>query len=103
MTRQDYIYHLDTLRKGIIELLDFDARQKKKNGGLSDPTEIEDERAKKTQKMMLDLSVRLYEDGAVSERVKQDKLTKGDFEQAEITFPEDEPEQKPAKRKAGAK
>ena len=42
MTRQDYIYHLDTLRKGIIE-------------------------------------------------------------QAEITFPEDEPEQKPAKRKAGAK
>lgn len=87
MTRTQYIQHLDTLRKGVLELLDFDIRQKKENGSLADPTEIEDDRAKKTMKAMQDLAVRLYEDGAISGRVKADKAANGDFEQDELEFP----------------
>ncbi len=88
MTRTQYIAHLDTLRKGVLELLDFDAKQKKDHGSLADPTEIEDKRAEKTMKTLQDLAVRLYEDGAVSGRVKADKAANGDFEQDELEFPE---------------
>ena len=112
MTRQDYIFHLDHLRKGVLELIAFDKRQKDLNGPLAGPTSLEMDRAKKTQKMFEDLSVRLYEDAGVSEKVKSEKLTNGDFEQAEITFPDEMVEKvadglakpaKAAKRKGGAK
>lgn len=110
MTRQDYIYHLDALRKGVLKIIAFDREEKDKNGGLSKPTSHEEERAKKTQKMFDDLVVRLYEDAAVSEKIKHEKLLAGDIEQAELTFPTEamvkaeEPEEtKPAKKKGGAK
>jgi len=103
MTRQDYIFHLDTLRKGLLELIAFDAKTRKRLGSLTMPEQLEEERAKKTAKMFDDLAVRLYEDGAVSERVKQEKILNGDLEQAEITFPPDIDNPTVAHRKGGAK
>lgn len=102
MTRQDYIFHLDYMRKGVLEIIKFDLDQKKKNGGLTAPTDLEQKRAEKTQKMLEDLAIRLYEDGAVSERVKLEKISSGEFDQAEITFP-DEPKAETHKKKGGAK
>lgn len=110
MTRQDYIHHLDALRKGVSKVMAFDREEKDKNGGLSKPTSLEEKRAEKTQKMFDDLLVRLYEDAAVSEKIKQEKILAGDLEQAELTFrtedlvKAEEPEEaKPAKKKGGAK
>ena len=113
MTRQDYIFHLDKLRQAVVEIIEHDRKYKELNGNIIAPTSLEEERAKKTQKMFDDLVVRLYEDAAVSEKVKQEKILKGDLEQAEITFPdipdreEEEPKaEKPAKaakKKGGAK
>lgn len=100
MTRQDYIMHLDALRKGLLELMAFDAKTTKRLGKLTNPEVLEEDRAKKTAKMFDDLAVRLYEDGAVSERIRQEKLMRGDVEQSEITFPE---EPTSGKKKGGAK
>lgn len=101
MTRQDYIYHLDALRKGLLELMQFDAKTQKRLGKLTNPEILEEDRAKKTAKMFDDLAVRLYEDGAVSERIRQEKLMRGDVDQSEITFPE--VEHTSGKKKGGAK
>lgn len=109
MTRQDYINHLDALRCGVLKLIEYDRGQKNLNGPLVGATTLEDDRAKKTQKMFDDLVVRLYEDAAVSEKVKIEKLEAGDMEQAEMTFTDDMAEkaaddmEKRAKRKGGAK
>ncbi len=109
MTRQDYINHLDTLRRGVLKLMEFDRKQRDLNGPLVGATTLEDDRAKKTQKMFDDLTVRLYEDAAVSEKVKIEKLEAGDMEQAEMTFTDEMAEkaaadmEKRAKRKGGAK
>lgn len=109
MTRQDYINHLDALRRGVLKLMEFDKKEKDLNGPLVGATTLEDDRAKKTQKMFDDLTVRLYEDAAVSEKVKIEKLEAGDMEQAEITFTAemaeraDDDMEKRAKRKGGAK
>ena len=108
MTRQDYIMHLDSLRKGVLKLIDYDHKQKDLNGPLVGATTLEDDRAKKTQKMFEDLAVRLYEDAAVSEKVKIEKVEACDLEQAEITFTAEMAERateelaKP-KKKGGAK
>ena len=109
MTRQDYINHLDTLRRGVLKLMEFDRKQRDLNGPLVGATTLEDDRAKKTQKMFDDLTVRLYEDAAVSEKVKIEKLEAGDMEQAEMTFTDEMAEkasedmEKRAKKKGGAK
>ena len=108
MTRQDYIYHLDTLRKGVSDIIEFDRKNNDTNGPRIGATELENDRAKKTQKMFEDLVVRLYEDAAVSEKVKKEKILAGDLEQAEISFPDttaEEPQApaKATKRKGGAK
>ena len=109
MTRQDYINHLDALRRGVLKLMEFDKKEKDLNGPLVGATTLEDDRAKKTQKMFDDLTVRLYEDAAVSEKVKIEKLESGDMEQAEIAFTAemaeraDESMAKSLKRKGGAK
>ena len=109
MTRQDYIMHLDGLRRGVLKLIEFDRKQKDLNGPLVGATTLEDDRAKKTQKMFEDLVVRLYEDAAVSEKVKIEKLESGDMEQAEMTFTAEMAEraaedmEKRARRKGGAK
>lgn len=100
MTRQDYIYHLDALRKGLLELMQFDAKTKKRLGALSNPELLEMDRAKKTDKMFDDLATRLYEDGAVSERIRNEKLLNGEAEQSEMAFTEDAPR---GKKKGGAK
>jgi len=109
MTRQDYIMHLDTLRRGVLKLMEFDRKQRDLNGPLVGATTLEDDRAKKTQKMFDDLTVRLYEDAAVSEKVKIEKLKAGDMEQAEMTFTDEMAEKaaenmsKVSKKKGGAK
>ena len=109
MTRQDYIMHLDTLRRGVLKLKEFDRKQRELNGPLVGATLLEDDRAKKTQKMFEDLTTRLYEDAAVSEKVKIEKLEAGDMEQAEMTFTDEMAEkaaedmEKRAKRKGGEK
>ena len=86
MTRQDYILHLDKMREAVQKIIDFDDAEVHDKGSLSDPTPLEADRAKKTRKMLDDLADRLYEDGAVSERVRNDKIGRGEFEQAEFTF-----------------
>ena len=88
MTRQDYILHLDHLRQGVQRLIDEDRRHKELNGPLVGATMLEEDRAKKTQKMFEDLTIRLYEDAGVSEKVRTDKLLAGDVEQSELTFPD---------------
>lgn len=107
MTRQDYISHLDHLRQAVVEIMHHDAKYRRNNGNLNAPTVLEEDRAKKTQKMFEDLVTRLYEDAAVSEKVKQEKFQNGDFEQSEIAFPDVPSEgtnaEKPAKKKGGAK
>lgn len=109
MTRQDYILHLDRLRAGVVELIGYDRKKKELDGPLVGATTLEDDRAKKTQKMFEDLAVRLYEDAGVSEKVKGEKLQAGDLEQAEITFTEEMAEKmadgmaKVGKKKGGAK
>lgn len=103
MTRQDYINHLDALRRGVLKLMKFDKKEKDLNGPLVGATTLEDDRAKKTQKMFEDLTVRLYEDAAVSEKVKIEKLEAGDMEQAEMAERAAESMVKSAKRKGGAK
>lgn len=75
MTRQDYINHLDALRRGVLKLMEFDKKEKDLNCPLVGATTLEDDRAKKTQKMFEDLTVRLYEDAAVSEKVKIEKVS----------------------------
>ena len=87
MTRQDYIMHLDSLRQGVQDLMEKDKRYKDLNGPLVGATMLEEDRAKKTQKMFEDLTIRLYEDAGVSEKVRTDKLMSGDLEQAEFTLP----------------
>ena len=52
MTRQDYINHLDALRRGVLKLMEFDKKEKDLNGPLVGATTLEDDRAKKTQKML---------------------------------------------------
>ena len=103
MTRQDYINHLDALRRGVLKLMEFDKKEKDLNGPLVGATTLEDDRAKKTQKMFEDLTVRLYEDAAVSEKVKIEKLEAGDREQSESAERAAESMVKSAKRKGGAK
>lgn len=86
MTRADYISHLDTMRKAVHDIIKFHRETIADNGKLAKPTELEEERAKKTEKMLHDLETRLYEDGAISERVKTERLLAGDREQAEFSF-----------------
>lgn len=85
MTRTDYIAHLENLRKAVANIIAYDMAVEKAQGK---PTlsGIEEDRKKKTDKMLFDLHVRLYEDGAVSERQRREAYLKGDFEQAELTF-----------------
>ena len=89
MTRRDYILHLDKMRKGVRAIIECDDAQNEAMGRLSDPTPLEGDRMKKTRKMLEDLADRLYEDGAVSERVCGDMIMKGRLDQAEFSFPVD--------------
>ena len=86
MTRADHIAHLDTMRKAVLDVIKFHHETIADNGKLAKPTTLEEDRAKKTEKMLEDLAVRLYEDGAISERVKTERLLAGDSEQAEFSF-----------------
>jgi hypothetical protein len=85
MTRTDYIAHLENLRKAVANIIAYDMAVEKAQGKAI-LSAIEDERRKKTSKMLFDLHVRLYEDGAVSERQRREAYINGDYEQAELTF-----------------
>ena len=87
MTRQDYIAHLDHLRKGVVDLMEYDAKKKEADGDLANPTILETDRAEKTQKMFENLVTRLYEDAGVSEKVKQEKLMNGEEADLLVTDP----------------
>lgn len=85
MTRTDYIAHLENLRKAVANIIAYDMAVEKAQGKPM-LSSIEEDRKKKSDKMLFDLHVRLYEDGAVSERQRREAYLKGDFEQAELTF-----------------
>lgn len=91
MTRSDYIEMVESLRHGINRLISERKGFLDEKGGLTDAKLIEINRAQKTEKMMNDLAVRLYEDGAVSERIRNETYIRGG-EQMEIDYAKGEEE-----------
>ena len=53
-------------------------------GKLTKATTLEEDRNKKTIKMMDELATRLYEDGAISQRIREEKIRAGEPEQEEM-------------------
>jgi len=79
MTRKDYIDGLERIRKQIKEIgASFAAVD------LTDATDMESERRKKTTKLVADLCDRLYEDIAISAKVAADKAEAGQGEQGDL-------------------
>lgn len=86
MTRQDFIFHTERLREGVARLIKDDTDNLAENGDLDGATMIELERIAKTRKMFKELAKRLYEDGAVAQRVMTDKLRAGEADQAQLSL-----------------
>ena len=86
MTRRDYIAHLNCMRDLVIKIIKCDIDKKKEDGPLAGMTGLEEDRSKKTLKMLDDVETRLYEDAAISMRIMEEKRNAGDFEQAEFSF-----------------
>ena len=86
MTRTEYIAHLNDLHLDFSRLIKKNADFINDCGSLRDATELEVERSKKTTKMMHDFATRLYEDSAISMRIRKEKLAAGEFEQSEMDF-----------------
>lgn len=79
MTRKDYIDGLEKIRKQIKEIgAAFAAVD------LTDATDMESDRRKKTAKLVADLGDRLYEDIAISAKVAADKANAGTGEQGDL-------------------
>ena len=79
MTRKDYIDGLEKNRKQIKEIgAAFAAVD------LTDATDMESDRRKKTAKLVADLGDRLYEDIAISAKVAADKANAGTGEQGDL-------------------
>ena len=76
MTRQDYTTGLEAIRRQVMQI---------ENGfatvDLTDATPMEDERRRKTVKLIADLGDRLYEDIAISTKVAVDKAAAKSGEQ----------------------
>lgn len=83
MTRNQYINHLDKMYAAVMEVIKLQADTQKTYGTFHTGG-LEDERAKKTEKMLLDLAQRYYEDGAVSRRIREEHLERGEAEQDEL-------------------
>lgn len=78
MTRRDYIEFLDRLRRQVLEIEDEFVRAK------FGATVAETDRRTKTGKMMDALADRLFEDSAVSTKIKADMDARGEPEQGEL-------------------
>jgi hypothetical protein len=59
-------------------------------GKLTKATILEEDRNKKTIKMIEDVATRLYEDGAISQRIREEKILAGEPEQEELDLGGDE-------------
>lgn len=79
MTRQDYIAGLEEIRKSVKEIGQAFAAV-----DLTDATNMESDRHKKTKKLVADLCDRLYEDIAISAKVAADKAEAGQGEQGDL-------------------
>ena len=79
MTRQDYIAGLEEIRKTVKQIGQAFAAV-----DLTDATDMESERRKKTTKLVTDLSDRLYEDIAISAKVAADNAESGIGEQGDL-------------------
>ncbi len=79
MTRKDYIAGLEEIRKRVKEI-------EKAFGtvDLTDATNMESDRHKKTRKIVADLCDRLYEDIAISAKVAADNAEAGIGEQGDL-------------------
>lgn len=79
MMRQDYIAGLEEIRKSVKEIWQAFAAV-----DLTDATNMESDRHKKTKKIIADLCDRLYEDIAISAKVAADKAEAGIGEQTDL-------------------
>lgn len=79
MTRQDYIAWLEEIRKHVKEIGQAFAAV-----DLTDATNMESDRHKKTKKLVTDLCDRLYEDIAISAKVAADNAEAGIGEQGDL-------------------
>lgn len=79
MTRQDYIAGLEEIRKQVKEIGQAFAAV-----DLTDATNMESDRHKKTKKLVTDLCDRLYEDIAISAKVAADNAEAGIGEQGDL-------------------
>ena len=93
MTRKDYIAGLEEIRKSVKEIGQAFAAV-----DLTDATNMESDRHKKTKKLVADLCDRLYEDIAISAKVAADNAEAGIGEQGDLF----EDAAKTAKAKAAA-
>ena len=84
MTRTEYIAHLEVMRTDVMAILSNHYKVLKAKGKLSRATNLEEDREKKTIKMLEDLATRLYEDGAISQRIREEKIGAGEPEQEEM-------------------
>ena len=84
MTRSEYIAHLDVMRMDLVAIISNHYKVLQAKGKLTKATNLEEERNKKTLKMLEDLSTRLYEDGAISQRIREEKILAGEPEQEEM-------------------
>ena len=79
MTRQDYIAGLEEIRKQVKQIGTAFAAV-----DLTDATNMESDRHKKTKKLVADLIDRLYEDIAISAKVAADNAEAGIGEQGDL-------------------
>jgi hypothetical protein len=84
MTRSEYIAHLDVMRMDLVAIISNHYKVLQAKGKLTKATNLEEERNKKTLKMAEDLATRLYEDGAISQRIREEKIRAGEHEQEEM-------------------
>lgn len=84
MTRSEYIVHLDAMRMDLVAIISNHYKVLQAKGKLTRATNLEEERNKKTLKMLEDLATRLYEDGAISQRIREEKILAGEPEQEEM-------------------
>jgi len=96
MTRKDYIAGLEEIRKSVKEIGQAFAAV-----DLTDATNMESDRHKKTKKLVADLCDRLYEDIAISAKVASDNAEAGIGEQGDLF--DDAAKAAKAKAKAAAK
>ena len=84
MTRTEYIAHLDVMRMDLVAIISNHYKVLQAKGKLTKATNLEEERNKKTLKMAEDLATRLYEDGAISQRIRDENILAGEPEQEEM-------------------